>query len=142
MLVQVNVKGRDGLLLAARILLALLFVIYGWDKLVGFHGTVQYLAGAGLPLPAVAAVIAVVMELGVGIALVLGVATRPLALLLALYTLATALIGHHFWTMTGMHRMSNAINFYKNISIIGGLLALYAAGPGKYSIDARGGKTA
>jgi len=140
--VQDNVKGRDGLLLAARILLALLFVIYGWDKLVGFHGTVQYLAGAGLPLPAVAAVIAVVMELVVGIALVLGVATRPLALLLAVYTLATALIGHHFWTMTGMDRMSNAINFYKNISIIGGLLALYATGPGKYSIDARGGKTA
>lgn len=139
--VQDNAKGKDGLLLAARILLALLFVIYGWDKLVGFHGTVQYMASDGLPLPVVAAGIAVVMELVVGLALVLGVATRPLALLLAVYTLATALIGHHFWTMAGADRYMNAINFYKNISIIGGLLALYVAGPGKYSIDARIGKS-
>jgi putative oxidoreductase len=27
------------------------------------------------------------------------------------------------------------INFYKNISIIGGLLLLFVTGPGKYSID-------
>jgi uncharacterized membrane protein YphA (DoxX/SURF4 family) len=44
---------------------------------------------------------------------------RPLAFLLALYTLATALIGHHFWTMDGAVRSANAINFYKNISIVG-----------------------
>ena len=139
--VQDTVKGRDGWLLAARILLALLFVVFGWSKLVGFHGAEQYMASDGLPLPALAAGIAVVMELGVGIALILGVATRPLALLLAIYTLATALIGHHFWTMTGMDRYANAINFYKNISIIGGLLALYVAGPGRYSIDGRGRRT-
>ena len=35
---------------------------------------------------------------------------------------ATALIGHHFWTMEGPGRTANAINFYKNISIIGGFL--------------------
>jgi len=29
------------------------------------------------------------------------------------------------------------INFYKNISIIGGFLLLYVTGAGKYSIDAR-----
>jgi len=56
-------------------------------------------------------------------------------LLLALYTLGTALIGHHFWTMTGMEQYANMINFYKNISIIGGLLLLCATGPGKYSFD-------
>jgi len=58
-----------------------------------------------------------------------------LALLLALYTPGTASIGHHFWTMTGMEQYANMINFYKNISIIGGLLLLSATGPGKYSID-------
>jgi putative oxidoreductase len=69
----------------------------------------------------------------------LGVLTRPLALLLALYTLGTALIAHHFWTMEGGDRYANAINFYKNISIIGGLLLLYVTGAGKYSVDARCG---
>jgi putative oxidoreductase len=138
--VQKDVKGKDALLLAARILLAALFVIFGFAKLTGFHGAVQYMAGDGLPFPALAAVVAVVMELFVGLALVLGVATRLLALLLALYTLATAFIGHHYWTMSGMAAYDNMIHFYKNFSIIGGLLALYVAGPGKYAIDARLGK--
>ena len=65
------------------------------------------------------------------------VLTRPLALLLMLYTLATAIIGHHYWTMTGMNQFEAMINFYKNVSIMGGLLLLYVTGPGKYSIDAR-----
>ncbi len=33
-------------------------------------------------------------------------------------------------------RFQNEINFYKNISIIGGLLVLYVAGAGRYAIDA------
>jgi putative oxidoreductase len=85
----------------------------------------------------VAAAIAVVMELGVGVLLAVGLLTRPLALLLALYTLGTALIGHHFWTQTGMEQYANMVNFYKNISIIGGLLLLAVTGPGKYSFDRR-----
>jgi putative oxidoreductase len=76
------------------------------------------------------------LEFFVGIAIILGAYTRPLALLLALYTLGTALIAHHYWTMTGMEHFQNEIHFYKNISIIGGLLTLYVTGAGRYSIDA------
>jgi putative oxidoreductase len=128
---------RNETLLLARLLIALLFLIFGWEKLTGFSETVQYMAHVGAPLPALSAAIAVAMELFVGIAIVLGVYTRPLALLLALYTLGTAVIGHHYWTMTGMAHLENEIQFYKNISIIGGLLALYATGAGRYSLDAR-----
>jgi putative oxidoreductase len=39
--------------------------------------------------------------------------------------------------MEGAVRSANAINFYKNISIIGGFLLLYVTGGGKYSVDAR-----
>lgn len=130
-----EVKGRDGVLLAARVLIALLFLVFGWQKLLDHSGTVQYMTHAGVPLPALATVIAIIMEFFVSIAIILGAATRPLVLLLALYTLATALIGHHYWTMTGMARFENEINFYKNISIIGGMLALYVAGPGRRSVD-------
>ena len=62
----------------------------------------------------------------------LGAWTRPLAL----YTLGTALVGHPFWALEGADRDASAINFYKNISIIGGFLLLYVTGPGKYSLDA------
>ncbi len=63
--------------------------------------------------------------------------TRPLAILLAIYTLLTALIGHHYWTMTGMAQYEAEINFYKNVSIMGGFFLLYVTGPGRYSIDAQ-----
>lgn len=132
---QSEVKGADGILLAARVLLALLFLIFGWQKLLDYSGTVQYMTHVGAPLPALATLIAIVMEFFVSIAIILGVATRPLAVLLAIYTLGTALIGHHYWTMSGMDRFENEINFFKNISIIGGLLVLYVAGAGRYAID-------
>jgi putative oxidoreductase len=128
---------RNEAILAARILLALLFIIFGWIKLTGFSGTVIYMAATGAPVPALSAAIAVFMECFVGLAILLGLATRPLALLLLLYTAATAIIGHHYWTMTGMAQFEAMINFYKNVSIMGGLLLLYVTGAGKYSIDAK-----
>jgi putative oxidoreductase len=128
-------KLADSAILAARFMLVLLFLIFGWDKLTGFSGTIGYMASSGLPVPALAAVIATFMELGVGLALLAGIFTRPLALLLLVYTFATALVGHHYWTMSGMEQFEAEINFYKNISIMGGLLLLYVTGAGKYALD-------
>ncbi|HEY8230663.1 MAG TPA: DoxX family protein [Rhodanobacteraceae bacterium] len=128
---------RDEWLLLARILMVILFVWSGWGKLIGFSGTVAMTTGMGLPIPTVAAIVVVVVEFFVGIAVALGFLTRPLALLLAAYTLATAFIGHHYWTMTGDAQVANMINFYKNVSMTGGFLLLAVTGPGKYSIDRR-----
>lgn len=128
-------QGNDVVLLVSRILLAALFVLFGWAKITGFSGTVDYMAHVGAPAPMLSAVIAVVMEFVVGILIIVGFYTRPLAVLLALYTIATAIIGHHFWNMTGADQMANMINFYKNVSIAGGLLALAVTGPGRFSID-------
>ncbi|AOK31281.1 hypothetical protein WS67_09320 [Burkholderia singularis] len=126
---------KDLLLLVARILIVLLFLPSGWQKLVGFSGTVEYMASTGAPLPTLAALIAVIMELPVCVALLVGFFTRPLALLLALYTIGTAFIGHHYWSMPESVQMNMMIHFYKNIAIAGGLFALCAAGPGRLSVD-------
>lgn len=128
---------KDAVILGARILLMVLFVMFGWSKLTGFSGTVAYMTSSGAPVPELSAIIAVVMEFVVGIVLLVGFFTRPLALLLAVYTLGTAIIGHHYWNMTGAMQYDNMIHFYKNISIIGGLLLLCVTGAGKYSIDRR-----
>jgi putative oxidoreductase len=130
-------QRKDELILIARVLLMSLFLIFGWSKLTGFSGTVGYMATEGAPFPTLSAIIAIVMEFFVGIAILIGFYTRPLALLFALYTLGTALIGHHFWTMSGDAYVTNMINFYKNMSIMGGLLLLCVTGAGKYSIDRR-----
>ena len=113
----------------------LLFVVFGWQKLTGYSGTIAYFAQSGVPLPSLAAPIAVIMELGVGIAIVLGLFTRPLAMLLGLYTLATAVLGHHFWTMSGAEQVEAEINFFKNVSIMAGLFVLYLTGAGRFSLD-------
>ena len=126
---------KDELILLARVLLMALFVISGWSKLTGFSGTVAYMDTLGLPLPTLSAIIAIVIEFVFGIALALGVYARPLAILFALYALATAFIGHQYWRMTGAEHIANMNNFYKNVSIAGGFLLLSATGAGKYSID-------
>ena len=135
-----SAQARDEAILLARILLVVLFAVSGWAKLTGFAATVAYMTQVGAPVPYVAAVVATAVELLGAIAIALGLWTRPVALLLALFTLGTALIGHPFWTMEGADRYANSINFYKNISIISAFLLLYVTGPGRYSVDARLGR--
>ena len=129
--------SKDGMLLLARLLLMVLFVIFGWSKLTAFSDTATYMGSVGVPMPAVTAAIAVIMEFFVGIAIAVGFYTRPLAVVLALYTVAAAVIGHQFWNLADPERIGAMINFYKNVSIAGGLLLLCIAGPGKYSLDRR-----
>ena len=126
----------DVLILAARLLLATLFLIFGWRKLMDFSGTVSQMVQLKAPAPVLAAAVATFMELPVAFAIAVGALTRPLALLMFLYTLGTALIGHRFWTEKGTERVDSMDSFFKNLSIMGGFLLLFVTGPGKYSIDA------
>lgn len=128
-------RWRDELILLGRVLMMLLFLISGWGKLTGFQGTVGYMGTVGAPMPMVTAGIAVVMEFGVGIALLIGFWTRPLALLMALFVLGTALIAHTFWNVEGAMQTANMVQFYKNLSIMGGLLLLAVTGAGKYAVQ-------
>ena len=127
---------NDELILAARLLLATLFLIFGWRKLRDFSGTVSQMAQLGLPMPVLAAGVATFMELPVAFAVAVGAFTRPSALLMFFYTLGTALIGHRYWTIAGAGKVDSMDGFYKNISIMGGFLLLFMTGAGKYSIDA------
>jgi putative oxidoreductase len=126
----------DAVILAARLLLSMLFLIFGWRKLTDYSGTVARMVQDGAPLPVIATPVAIFMELPVAFALAVGAFTRPSAVLLALYTLASALIAHRYWTMTGVNKVDSLESFYKNLSIVGGFLLLYITGAGKYSIDA------
>lgn len=125
----------DAIILAARVFLAALFVIFGWRKLQDYSGTVRQMAHDHLPAPKLAAAASTVMEVGVGFAIAIGLFTRPFAALFALYTLATSLIEHRYWEVRGRQQVELMEAFYKNLSIIGGFLLLYVAGPGRYSVD-------
>ena len=129
--------SRDLLLLIARIAIVLLFILSGYPKMLHYDGTVQYMASIGTPMPALAAIIAIVMEVPAVILVILGFFTRPLAVIFLFYTLGTAVIGHHYWNMTGDAVMPNMINFYKNVSIAGAFILLAIVGPGAISLDRR-----
>jgi putative oxidoreductase len=126
---------NDELTLAARILLATLFLIFGYRKLKDYSGTVSQMVQLGVPMPVLVAAVATFMELPVAFAVAVGAFARPSALLMFFYTLGTALIGHRYWTITGADRVASMDGFYKNLSIMGGFLLLYINGAGKYSID-------
>ena len=127
---------NDGLILAARLLLATLFLIFGARKLRDYPGTVAQMVQLGLPTPVLATVVAIFMELPVAFAVAVGAFTRPAAALMALYSLGTALIGHRYWTVKGADYVDSLDGFYKDLSIMGGFLLLCVTGAGKYSIDA------
>jgi putative oxidoreductase len=126
---------NNELILAARLLLATLFLIFGWRKLRDYSGTVSQIVQLGAPLPMLAAAIAIFMELPVALAVAVGAFTRTAALLLVLYALGTALIGHRYWTLTGADQVDSMDGFYKDLSIMGGFLLLYITGAEKYSLD-------
>ena len=124
--------------LAGRVMMAALFIPSGFAKLAGFQGTVGYIASKGLPLPQVGAVAAIVVELLVAAALLLGWRTRWAALILVLFTLAAAVLFHDYWAAPPEQKMMQAINFWKNVAIAGGLLFVATHGPGPYAVDREG----
>jgi putative oxidoreductase len=115
---------------AGRVLMAIIFIVAGFGKLMAPAGTIGYIASTGLPLPEVGYAIALVVELGGGILLLLGLGTRYVALVLAAFCLFTAFVFH------GFGDMANQINAMKNFAMAGGFLFVFAHGAGAWSLDA------
>jgi putative oxidoreductase len=125
----------DWAALAGRILLAAIFIDSGFGKIGGFEGTTGYIASKGLPLPQVLTALTILIELGGGILLVLGWKARWAALAIAVFTLLASFLFHNYWTYAEPERMAQYINFWKNIAIAGGMLTVFAFGPGRYGVD-------
>ena len=130
-----NAKTNDTVVLIGRILLAVMFIISGFGKITGFDGTVGYIASKGLPLPQLVAIGTILVELGGGIMLAVGYKARWAALALAIFTLLAGIIFHNFWAAEAAQKMAQQINFMKNIAITGGMLMVFAFGPGRLSVD-------
>ena len=131
---------QDTVALIGRALLAYMFIPAGFGKIAGFAGTVGYAASAGLPMPQVGVAIALLIELIGGLALLFGIGTRWAALALAVFTAIASFFFHAFWALPADQQMMQSLMFYKNLAIVGGLLAFVAYGAGRLSIDARLGK--
>jgi putative oxidoreductase len=115
--------------IAARLLMAQIFILSGWSKIAAYGSTQQYFAKLGIPGAVVP--LAILIELGGGLALLFGIKTRWVAAVLALFTVATALVAH-----SNFADQMQMINFMKNLAMAGGLLLFVKHGAGSPSIDA------
>lgn len=122
---------NNAIILAARVLLAQIFLISGFGKLgAGYAGTQAYMEAMGIPGMLLPLVIA--LEIGGGLALVAGFLTRWAALALAGFTVVSTALFH-----ADFGDQMQTIMFMKNLAMAGGLLLLYVHGAGSYSLDAR-----
>jgi putative oxidoreductase len=118
-----------------RIALAALFLWSGYGKLVNIDGTVGFMRAYGMPMPEVLVWIALLVELVGGALIALGYRLRWAALVLIVFTLVASFVFHAYWTLPPGQAMGQQVNFMKNIAIIGGLLAVFAHGPGRCALD-------
>ena len=133
-------KLHNPLALLGRLLIALLFLPSGLQKITGFAGTMGYIASKGVPFPMLCALIAIAFEVLGSLALIAGFQTRWAALGMAVFTFVICFIFHNFWAVPAEQVMMQQINFFKNMAVVGGLLSIAAWGAGAWSLDARAGK--
>ena len=127
---------NDALLAVGRVLIAIMFVLSGFEKVVDLSAAAAAIGSKNLPFPQVLAVLTVIVELGGGLLIIAGWQTRIVALVLAIFTALAAYFFHDFWHYPpGPQHTNNMIHFMKNLSVIGGFLMLCAAGGGRYSLD-------
>ena len=102
--------------------LATLFLIFGWRRVKDYSGTVSRMVQLCVPTPVLVTVVAIFMELPVAFAVAVCAFARPLTLLMLLFKLGTALVGHRYRTVKGADRVDSMDSFYKNLSIMEGSL--------------------
>lgn len=122
-------NSNDSVLFVGRILMAVIFVMAGLDKVMKFGGTVEDIASVGVPLAAVAAVLAIFIEISGGLSVALGYGARLGSWLLVLFLVPTTLLFHN-----PVAASDQLIPFMKNLAIMGGLLILTSSGPGALSL--------
>ncbi len=117
-------------ILIGRVLMSLIFLQAGWEKIGGYSGAAEYMQAAGVPgalLPLV-----IITELGGGLCILLGLFTRWAAIALAGFCVLTAWFFHYH-----PGDSMQMINFMKNVTMAGGFLVLAGSGPGALALDNR-----
>jgi putative oxidoreductase len=116
--------------LVGRLLLASLFLLEATSKIRGYDLAVAYMERFSVPsglLP-----LAILVELGGGLLLAIGWQARLAALALAIFSILTAVLFH--FNLTDRNQV---LHLEKDLAIAGGLLVVFAFGPGAYAIEAR-----
>jgi len=121
--------------LAGRILLSLIFLLSGFNKIVGFAGTAGWMASKGLPMAEVLLAITIVIEIGASLMIITGFKARLGATAILLWLIPVTFIFHNFWAVPAADQQIQQIMFMKNLGLMGGMLYIMAFGSGPMSVD-------
>jgi putative oxidoreductase len=119
-------------MLIGRILMSAIFIQAGYSKLMNVGGTIGYFETVGLPMPALLVWPVIALELIGGLAILVGLQTRAVALVFAVFSVAAGAAGH-----SDIANLTHFQALMKDIAIAGGFLYVAAFGAGAYSVDAR-----
>jgi putative oxidoreductase len=128
-------KKSDVALLAGRLGLGIVFLVSGLGKLASWSGTLAYTGAKGVP--EILLMGATALEILGALSLLAGWKTRWGVAALVVFLVPVTLVFHDFWASQGAESQLQSVQFLKNTAIGGGLLAVLAAGPGRFSVDAR-----
>jgi putative oxidoreductase len=113
-----------------RLAVGIVFTAHGWQKVhMGVHGVAGFLGSLNVPVPTISAVVLIAVEFLGGIALILGAATRWVALLIA-FDMVVAILAVHlkngFFMPTG---------FEFAFTLLAASISLALTGGGATSLD-------
>ena len=121
-------------LLLARIMFALVFIVSAVHKAIWYQDAVQEFTDDGVPLISISLPGTILLHFGGAICLLLGLYTEPAGLLLAIHTLVATYMVHGFWRFEGVDRLIRSRVFLANLGVVGGLLYIAALGPGALAV--------
>src|SRR5262249_39676366 len=129
-------RSEPLILLLGRVCIGSLYLMSGINHWLDLARLMHFMTG--LPGSVNAwAMLAATIEIVSGAAMVLGFRTREFALLLVLFNLCAAVIGHPYWSIANDAnvRWAQFIHFWKDIGLAGGALFVLARGAGPLSLD-------
>lgn len=131
-----NDRLREWGMVPLRAVVALVFLMHGWQKVFdfGIHGVADMLTKLGFPMATFFAVLLMVIECAGGLAILLGFFARFTGFVLAVemvIAIYVARLGGGFFTPYG---------FEFELTLLGACLTLALAGAGGISVDAMLGK--
>ncbi len=121
----------DVLLLIGRLMLAAVFLMTVW----GGGPNVDYLKSMNYVAPEFMSPLAHAVEWIVVVTLILGVGTRYGALLGFVFVVIAFGTAHRYWQYPEAAQSLQFALLSKDIAIAGGLLVLFGAGGGRFSVD-------
>jgi putative oxidoreductase len=112
-----------------RVMVGVLFLWAGIDKVQGWDGALQEVVAGGLPAPTLVLALTILLQVAAGAAVIAGRLLRPACWALAGFTALATVLYHGYWHAAGAARHAELITFMEHVCIVGGLLVVSTLAP-------------